>query len=205
MATHRNGEMKTMAPAAPASDTALLIIDMISDWRFPDAERLLPGARAIAPRIAALKQRCRAAGVPVIYANDNRGRWRSDFRRVVRRSLEERGAEITRALMPDDEDYFLLKPSQSAYFCTPLELLLQDLKVQRLLLTGVAADQCIALTAAEARMRQCDVEAPADCIAAQDDERHARMLAHFQQALGVPTPPSDRVALSGAVPHAGGV
>jgi nicotinamidase-related amidase len=188
----------SMAHDTPASDTALLIIDMISDWRFPDADRLLPGARAIAPCIAALKRRCLAGGVPVIYANDNRGRWRSDFRHVVRQSLQERGADITRALMPDDEDYFLLKPKHSAFFGTPLELLLQDLKVRRLLLTGVAADQCIATTAVDARMRNLDVEAPADCIATQGEERHARMLAHFAQALAVPTTPSDRVALSGA-------
>lgn len=189
----------TMAQETPAADTALLVIDMISDWRFPDADRLLPGARAIAPCIAALKRRCRAGGVPVIYANDNRGRWRSDFRHVVQQSLQERGADITRALMPDDEDYFLLKPKHSAFFGTPLELLLQDLKVKRLLLTGVAADQCIATTAVDARMRNFSVEAPADCIATQDAQRHARMLAHFAQALEVPTTPSGRVALSGAV------
>jgi nicotinamidase-related amidase len=196
MATEPGTGTHSLAQEAPASDTALLVIDMISDWRFPDADRLLPGARAIAPCIAALKRRCRAAGVPVIYANDNHGRWRSDFRHVVQQSLQERGADITRALMPDDQDYFLLKPKHSAFFGTPLELLLQDLKVKRLLLTGVAADQCIATTAVDARMRNIAAEAPADCIATQDAERHARMLAHFAEALAVPTTPSERVALS---------
>lgn len=187
----------SIAQQAPASDTALLIVDMISDWQFPDAERLLPGARTIAPRIAALKGRCRAAGVPVIYANDNRGRWRSDFRRVVQGSLDARGADITRVLMPDDDDYFLLKPKHSAFFCTPLELLLEDLKVRRLLLTGVASDQCIAITADDARMRNYDVVAPADCIATQGEERQARALAHFEEALCVPTTASGEVPLSG--------
>jgi nicotinamidase-related amidase len=173
--------------------TALLIIDMVSDWQFEDADKLLPGAQRIAPAIGALKQRCRAAGVPVIYGNDNRGRWRSDFRQVVQLSLDSRGAGITRALMPDHDDYFLLKPKHSAFFCTPLDLLLQDLKVRRLILTGVATDQCIATTALEARMRNYDAEAPRDCTATQTAERDARMLAHFDEALNVRTTPSGQL------------
>ena len=49
-------------------------------------------------------------GVPVIYANDNRGRWRSDFRQVVEWSLQGPGADITRALMPDDSDLAAIEP-----------------------------------------------------------------------------------------------
>ena len=184
-----------LSPAEPpVSATALLIIDMISDWTFPNAQRLLPRAQAIAPRIAALKRRCRAFGVPVIYTNDNRGRWRSDLRQVVQWSLDGPGAEITRALMPDDHDYFVLKPKHSAFFCTPLQLLLQHLQVDRLLLTGVATDQCIVATAVDGRMRDYEVEVPSDCTATQSDERDARMLVHFAEALCVPTPRSTDVA-----------
>lgn len=178
-------------PHAPA----LLIVDMISDWQFPDADQLLPRAALIAPAIAALKLRCRAQGVPVVYANDNHGRWRSDFRQVVDASLQQRGAQITRTLMPDPQDYFVLKPMHSAFFRTPLDLLLDGLKVHRLLLTGVTADQCIATTAADARMRNYEAEAPRDCIASHTVERDARALAHFAEALRVPTTPSSQLAL----------
>jgi nicotinamidase-related amidase len=185
-----------MEEASDAPQAAvLLIIDMISDWQFPDAEALLPGAQAIAPTIAALKRRCRECGLPVVYANDNQGRWRSDFRQVVQRSLEGPGAGITRALMPDAEDYFLLKPKHSAFFCTPLELLLQNLKAQRLVLTGVSSDQCILNTAVDARMRNYDVEVPQDCTATQGDERQARVLKHYAEALRVPTPHAGELRL----------
>jgi nicotinamidase-related amidase len=182
-------------PEKGPQPTVLLIIDMISDWQFPDAEALLPGARAIAPAIAALKQRFRQRGLPVIYANDNQGRWRSDFREVVQRSMEGPGADITRAVMPDAEDYFLLKPKHSAFFCTPLELLLQNLEARRLVLTGVSSDQCILNTAVDARMRDYAVETPQDCIATQDDERQARVLKHYADALRVPTPRADELTL----------
>jgi nicotinamidase-related amidase len=196
MATPPDPSLSTAEPSASA--TALLIIDMISDWAFPDAQRLLPRAERIAPAIAALKRRCREAGVPVIYANDNRGRWRSDFRQVVEWSLQGPGAGITRALMPDDHDYFVLKPKHSAFFGTPLDLLLRNLEVDRLVLTGVATDQCIVTTAVDARMRDYDVEAPSDCTATQSDEREARMLAHFAEALCVPTPRAADVAFERA-------
>ena len=136
-----------LAPVPAAGHTALLIIDMISCWDFPDAEKLLPGAHAIATRIATLKARCTRAGVPTIYVNDNRGRWRSDFPKLVELSLAAggAGAEITSALLPEETDYFVLKPKQSAFFATPLELLLAYLKASRLIVAGVASDQCIAL------------------------------------------------------------
>src|SRR5436305_9486166 len=59
---------------------ALLLIDVINDLEFDGGEKLLAPALAAARRIAALSARARRAGVPVIYANDNFGRWRSDFR-----------------------------------------------------------------------------------------------------------------------------
>src|SRR5438067_6904947 len=122
---------------------------MINDWTFTDAHTLLPQAAAVTPRIAALKARCRRAGVPVIYANDNRGQWRSDFRHVVERSLAAggMGARITEQLLPDDDDYFVLKPKHSAFFGSPLDLLLQHLHADRLFLAGVASDQCVVTTA----------------------------------------------------------
>ena len=141
------------APLAdhPASGgMALLVVDMISTWDFIDADRIVPGAIAIAPRIAALKRRCVHAGVPVIYVNDNRDRWRSEFRELVRASIDasEAGAAIGKHLQPEEGDYSVLKPKHSAFYATPLDLLLRHLRVDRLVITGVAAGQCIVMSAA---------------------------------------------------------
>lgn len=186
-----------LAPAPAAGHTALLIIDMISCWDFPDAERLLPGAHAIAGRIAALKARCTRAGVPAIYVNDNRGRWRSDFPKLVELSLASggAGAEITSALLPQETDYFVLKPKQSAFFATPLELLLAYLKATRLIVTGVASDQCIWATVADAGMRDLQAVVPRDCVASQTSARNERFLRQAQEALRVSTTPGPRIRL----------
>ncbi|MGJ7608826.1 cysteine hydrolase family protein [Variovorax sp. LT1R20] len=186
-----------LAPESAAGHTALLIIDMINCWDFPDADKLLPRAAAIAPRIAALKARCRKAGVPVIYANDNRGRWRSDFPALVEESLaqDSAGAAITRTLQPEPDDYFLLKPKQSAFFGTPLELLLRHFDARRLILTGVASDQCVLVTATEAGMRDLGVVVPRDCVASQSASRNDIVLRQLEDFQKLPTTPSSRIRL----------
>ena len=120
---------------------ALLIIDMISAWDFPDAAKLAAGAR----RDRAANRRPEAplldAGVPTIYVNDNHGHWRSDFRQVVLLSIAERrrpGRTIAETLRPGPDDYSVLKPKHSAFFATPLDLLLRHLRVKSLIVTGVA-------------------------------------------------------------------
>jgi nicotinamidase-related amidase len=186
-----------LANGTAAGATALVIIDMISNWRFPDARRLQVNTTRIAPAIGALRLRCRRAGVPVIYANDNHGMWRSDFRHVVEDSLAQggAGARITQALSPDDDDYFVLKPKHSGFFATPLHLLLQHLEVRRLIVTGVASDQCVVNTAVDARMRDFDVVVPSDCVATHSAERNRRAIRHFEEVLAVPTTPGPRIRL----------
>ena len=65
------------------SPVVLLLIDVINDFNYPGGRELLRHARPVFPRIAKLKQRAKLANVPVIYVNDNLGKWKSDFRRVV--------------------------------------------------------------------------------------------------------------------------
>lgn len=192
-------EATPLARDEAAGGQALLIIDMLGDWRFEDADTLLANALFIAPAIRSLKQRCRQAGVPVIYANDNRGRWRSDFRALVHEGLAAGGqrAELNRQLQPDDEDYFVLKPKHSAFFATPLDLLLSHLKAHRLILTGTTTDQCVLATAIDARIRDYELVCPADGMAAQDPVRQAHALWHLTEILGLDTPASTALRLPG--------
>jgi nicotinamidase-related amidase len=189
-----------LADDAANGAMALLVVDMISTWDFDGADKLCRVAQAIAPRIGALKRRFVRAGVPVVFVNDNRGRWRSEFRALVERSVEtsEPGAAIAGSLAPGDDDYSVLKPKHSAFYATPLDLLLRHLRVQRLVVTGVASDQCIVMSATEARMRDYDVIVPGDCVGAQTAARNAAALRHLREAHGIDTAPSARVRLPAA-------
>ena len=190
-------ERTPLAEDQAAGATALLIIDMLNGWDFADADAYLAGAEAIAPRIAALAQRCRAAGVPVIYANDNHGRWRSDFREVVAMAMkaDAAGARIARQLTPERQDYFVLKPKHSGFHATPLDLLLRHLGVRTLVITGVSSDQCVLYTTADARMHDYEVKVPPDCVATRSDERNTAAIRHFADVLGVEVTRSTELAL----------
>ena len=187
-----------LADGPAAHGAALLIVDMISVWDFPDADRLAPAAVAIAPRIGALKTRCAQAGVPVIYVNDNRDRWRSEFRELAALAAQttQAGAAIASSLSPGDDHYAVLKPKHSAFFATPLDLLLRHLRVRRLLISGVTADLCVAMSAAEARMRDYEVIVPRDCVAALTPARTRRALETLEEVHGIKTTPSSRVRLA---------
>ncbi|MGH7444526.1 MAG: cysteine hydrolase family protein, partial [Longimicrobiales bacterium] len=171
---------------APDSSTvALLIIDMINDLEFEGGERLIDPALAAARATAALKKRCRDAGIPAIYANDNFGRWRSDFRQVVERVLHDdvRGRPLVELLVPARDDYFVLKPKHSAFFETTLETLLRYLGVRRLILTGITGDICVTLTASDAYMRDYAIIVAEDCTASEDTSENEHALAYCERVL----------------------
>jgi nicotinamidase-related amidase len=175
--------------------TALLLIDLINTWRMADGRKLLDQTLAILPHLVRLKARAARAQVPVIYVNDNFGQWRSDFRQAVARArgATARAARVAEALSPATEDYFILKPRHSGFFSTPLDLLLQELKVGRLVLCGVAGDQCVLATASDALVRKYKVVVPRDTIACADAARTAAVLRHFRDVMDIPVVDSARV------------
>ncbi len=113
----------------------------LTTWSSRAGDELLKHALPAAEKIRQLKNRARQLDIPVIYVNDNFGKWRSDFRKQVTHCLEEgvRGEPIARLLAPDDEDYFVLKPKHSGFFSTVLDTLLSYLKTKILILTGLTA------------------------------------------------------------------
>ena len=72
--------------------SALLLIDVINDFEFPESRRLLRHAVPAARRLARLKHLANEAGMPVIYVNDNFGRWQSTFQEQIERLLRRAGA-----------------------------------------------------------------------------------------------------------------
>jgi nicotinamidase-related amidase len=191
----RNRNLHGNAP--DTCPVALLLIDVINDLEFPGGRELLKTAVRAASRIAALKRRAREAGIPVIYANDNFGRWRSDFREVVDHCLRDgvSGRPIAELLAPEREDYFVLKPKHSAFYSTTLATLLQYLKVKRLVLAGFAGDACVLFSAADAYIRDFEVIVPADCIASRSAAHNRQALAYMARVLHAQTTSSARLDL----------
>lgn len=171
--------------APDKSSVALLLIDVINDFDFPEGDQLLQFAFPMAKRIVELKSRLKAAGIPAIYVNDNFGRWRSDFQTHVDHCLEgdAPGRPIAELLQPDSDDYFVLKPKHSGFYSTTLDTLLEYLGVKTLVIAGVATNICVLFTANDAYMRDYRLFVPADCVASNTDEQNRYALEQIESIL----------------------
>lgn len=171
------------------SAAVLVLIDVINDFDFPEAHELLEHALPAARCIQKLKAGAKAAKIPVIYANDNFGRWRSDFKRLVEHCLstDSRGRAVVKLLQPKADDYFVLKPKHSAFYCTALDVLLDDLGVQTVILAGFATNICVLFTANDAYLRDFKVIVPRDCVAANTPSENHAALSQIQRILKAET------------------
>jgi nicotinamidase-related amidase len=179
------------------SAVVLLLIDVINHFEYPEAQKMLRQALPIAPRIARLKARARAAGIPVIYVNDNFGQWRSDLAKLLAYCLRPRalGRQFVDQIRPDKDDYFILKPRHSAFYQTPLEVLLAYLGASSLVLCGLATNSCIVCTAHDAKMRNFHLFVPSDCSASLTTREHKQAIAHMQTMTDATIIPSTSLHL----------
>jgi nicotinamidase-related amidase len=178
------------------AEVALLLIDVINDLEFDSGRALLEHALPMAERLSALKRRAKEAGVPVVYVNDNFGRWQSDFKKLLQHCLSDdvTGRPLSEMLRPDeDDDYFVLKPKHSGFFSTTLDTLLEYLQVKTLVLTGVTGDICVLFTASDAYMRDFHLFVPSDCIASADPRENEHALEHMRRVLKADTRPSAEI------------
>jgi nicotinamidase-related amidase len=175
--------------------TALLIVDMINDFDFEGGVELLRHTQRIVAPLKALRAHMTAMGCPVVFCNDNFGQWRSDFRQVVKHCCanDARGRAICRVMRPAADDYFVLKPRHSAFYGTPLEALLDDVKAASLVVVGIAGDGCVLCTASDAHIRQRGVMVPRDCMASITDGRNDNAVSYLCESLRLDTRPSTEI------------
>jgi nicotinamidase-related amidase len=198
----RNIDLHGMVP--DKADVALVLLDVINDMEFEGGEELLRCALPMAERLAALKRRCKEAEIPVVYVNDNYGRWQSDFSRLIDHCLTEdcRGRPVAELLLPDEDDYFVLKPKHSGFFSTTLDVLLDYLQARTLILTGTAGNICVLFTANDAYMRDFFLVVPEDCVASSDPDDNHHALVQMKKVLKADITPSDELNLEALVRRA---
>lgn len=188
--------------ARPRAPYALLVIDFVNPLDFPGAQDLATPALAAARATARLAARVREGGGQVIFANDNYGLWHSEFQEHHRRCRALPGVPgaLARLLAPRADDIAILKPRHSAFFATPLDLILQDMRCRRLIVTGLATDNCILFTAMDAYVRGYRLWVPADCTAAEGESAKQGALEHMRRVLKAETRPALAPASSHARP-----
>lgn len=170
--------------------TALLIVDMINSLAFSEDESLLKGSRPVAKNIVRLRERFYQKNLPLIYVNDNFGQWHADWKSVYNKHSAKgmKGTELARLLRRTKKDYFVLKPRHSDLEATPLELLLKkNCASKKLVITGIAGDICVLMTARDAHTRDFEVVVPSNCIASNTREQNNIALKQFKKTMEIKT------------------
>jgi nicotinamidase-related amidase len=176
----------------------LLLIDVLNDLDFPQNEELVRASASLGKHIALLKERCRSAGVPAIYINDNHGKWRSDYNAVLRHCLSQDspGRPMVEQLVPEAEDYIILKPKHSAFYATPLDTLLEYIGVRGVVIAGITTNACVMITASELYVRDFRLFVPSDCVAALTNKDQQQALEMMEKNFAADCTPSGELDLS---------
>jgi nicotinamidase-related amidase len=146
---------------ASVSKTALLVVDMLNAYDHPDAEKLTRSVEKVLPTIAELIDDSELT----VYVNDNFGSWTSNRDDLLRTALEGRFGHLVEPVAPNDDALFVVKARHSIFYQTPLEYLLDQEGVERIVLTGQVTEQCILYSALDAYIRHIDVRVPSDAVA----------------------------------------
>jgi nicotinamidase-related amidase len=191
----KNQDLHGNAP--DSCPVVLLLVDVLNDVDFPGNSQLLKSIASLGKNISALKKRCKDAGIPVIYVNDNRGKWRSDFSAVLSHCLrpDSPGCPMVSQLIPEASDYIVLKPKHSAFYATPLDTLFSYLKVETVILAGLITNACILCTTSELYVRDLDVYVPSDCVAAPMKRAHRDALELMKISFEADTTSSTKLHL----------
>jgi nicotinamidase-related amidase len=145
--------------------TALIVTDMLNDYGHEDAEPLRASVRQVVPVLAELIDEMRSREVPVIYINDNGGEWTAGRPQLVEQALAGPEPALVEPIVPPDDAPFIVKARHSVFYGTPLEYMLGQFGIERIILTGQVTEQCILYSALDAYVRHFEVAVPSDAVA----------------------------------------
>lgn len=162
--------------------TAIIVVDMLNDF-ITGALKCDRGV-AMVPQLVKLLDSARSAGIKVIFCNDA-------HLKDIDTELElwgehamagTHGAQVIPELNKSDNDYTVTKRRYSGFFCTELKLLLDELKIDTVILTGLQTHLCVQHTAADAYFYGYDVVVAYDAANAFTQTDHDRAIDFMKMA-----------------------
>ena len=152
--------------AAAMADTALVVVDMLNTYEHEDAEALTRSVREVLPNVRELVERAaRSDDVEVVYVNDLYGQWNAGRAELLERVLQGRYRDLVEPVAPAEDALFMVKARHSIFFETPLEYMLRQQGIGKVVLTGQVTEQCILYSALDAYIRHLDVVVAHDAVA----------------------------------------
>jgi nicotinamidase-related amidase len=163
--------------------TALVLVDMLNPYEHPEADRLAERVAKALPGVIELRARAEQAEVPIVYVNDNYGDWNSSAQELAEAAMEGEHPELVEPLLPGEGHSFVIKARHSVFYETPLEYLLDQMGVDRLVLAGQVTEQCILYSGLDAYVRHFRVVVPTDAVAAIYDHLAEAALEMMERNL----------------------
>jgi nicotinamidase-related amidase len=173
--------------------TAVVVVDMLNPYDHEDADRLVKSVERIVEPLAELIRRARDGDAMVIYVNDNFGHWDSSSSRLGEAALEGRRPDLVEPLLPEEGTPFVIKARHTIFYETPLEYLLRQEGVERLVLAGQVTEQCILYSALEAYVRHFQVVIPEDAVACIHEELAGAAIEMMRRNMAAEVAPSAEV------------
>jgi nicotinamidase-related amidase len=165
--------------------SALLVIAMLNPYEHDDADVLVESVAEIVDPLRRLIERAAEEGADVIYVNDNHSDWNSSQEELAQRALRGRRPDLVEPVLPPDDASFVIKARHSVFYGTPLEHLLHEREIDRIVLSGQVTEQCILYSALDAYVRRFDVSVASDAVAHIDRslaDAALRMMARNMRA-----------------------
>jgi len=165
--------------------SVVLVIDMVRGF-LEEGYPLYCGERArrIIPNVQRLLERELTQSSKVFFLCDHHAPDDPEFNMFPPHCIE---GTAEAELIPELAKYkgeIIPKRRFSAFFDTPLEGKLSQLKPEKLIVCGVCTDICVLHTVSDARNRDYEVEVPVDCVASFDEKAHHFALEHMEHTLG---------------------
>ena len=176
------------------NETVLLVVDVQNTYMIPSDE---PDERdrwqpfrdrmnnIVIPNNQKLMDVCRGSGVEVIFARiaclkeDGRDRSLSQKKpgwNYLLLPKDTDKSQVVPELAPKDDEIVLCKTTDSALTGTNLRLILRNMDIKNVIVTGIFTDQCISSTVRSLADESFNVVVIDDCCAAGTDELHEREL-----------------------------
>ena len=172
---------------------AVLVVDVLND--FVTGPIAGDNAKTVIQPIARLTEEARKNNVPVIYTNDAHVKGvDKEFEVWGEHALAgSKGAQVITELTPQDGDLVVHKRRYSGVFQTDLDLLLRELDVDTVIVTGLYAHLCCRQTCADAFNLGYGLVVPEETMAALEISGFPNNdiqlgLAYFKDCFGAQIP-----------------
>ena len=166
---------------------ALLVVDMLED--FFQKGPLKAKRDELAQNINTLTSAARELSIPVIWIRQEFRYDLQDAFLVMRKQniritiADTEGCRILHELKRAPGDHEIIKKRYSAFFETGLDALLEELKVNHVIIAGINTHACVRMAAIDAYQRDLEVTIPRQCVASYNAQHHDITLEYLEGSI----------------------